>query len=136
MPELEHVQWLHLPCHCDLQKCKWFHMVSNSVHILIDVECFSVSRIVSHTKIWLNEMICLSWEQFVSRNGEKFVNLFLICAWTTPYSCIMAVWFIYLNKDVSYVWDIQGCFPKPGTCTCSCLDIVVLFYYMYSFLLL
>jgi len=75
-------------------------------------------------------------ESSLCLNGEKFVNLLLVYVWTTPYSCIMAVWFIYLNRDVSYVWDTQGCFPKPGTCTCSYLDIVVLFYYLYSFLLL
>lgn len=128
MAELEYVHWLRFPYHCDFQKCKWFHMVSNLVHILTHLECFSASRIISHAKVWLNGMICLSWEQFVSLNGEKFVNLLLVHVWATPYSCIMAVWFIYLNRDVSYVWDTQGCFPKPGTCTCSCLDIMVLFY--------
>jgi hypothetical protein len=136
MAELEHVRWLHLPCHCDFRKSKWFHVVSNSMRILTNSECFTASRIISHTKVWLNGMIYLSWEQFVSLNGEKFVNLLLVYLWTTPYSCIMAVWFIYLNRDVSYVWDTQGCFQKPGTCTCSCLDIMVLFYYVYSFLLL
>lgn len=136
MAELEHINWLSLPCHCDFQKCNWFHMVSNSVHVLADSECFRASRIISLTKLWRNVMIYLSWEQFVSLNGEKFVNLLLVHVWTTPYSCIMAVWLIYLNRGVSYVWDTQGCFPKPGTCTCSCLDIMVLFYYLYSFLLL
>jgi hypothetical protein len=100
---LEHVHWLHFPCHWDFQKCKWFHMVSDSVHILTHLEYFSASRIISHTKVWLNGMIYLSWEQFVSLNGEKFVNLLLVYVWATPYSCIMAVWFIYLNRDVSNV---------------------------------
>jgi hypothetical protein len=134
--DLEHVRWLHLPCYCDFQKCKWFHGMSNSVYILTHSECFSASRIISHTKVWLNGMIYLSWEQFVSLNGEIFVNLLLVYVRTTPYSCIMAVWFIYLNRDVSCVWDTQGCFPKAGTCTCSCLVIMVLLYYLYSFLLL
>lgn len=126
MAELEHVHWLHLPGCCDLQKCECCQVVSKFVHTLTLLRGFQ------------HQQHNLIHEDMAEWNVISFLRTVCVSAWgcvkyafgtcldssLLPYHGCM----VHLLKQTCFICQRHSrLFPEPRMCTCSCLDIMVLF---------
>jgi hypothetical protein len=118
------------------KKCKWLHLLLNSMCYLDTLKRFQHQQDnLTRFEIWLNETVSFLRALCVSAWAEVCLSAFGTCMDNSllPYHGCM----VHLLKYRCLICLTHSrLFPKPRMCACSCLDLVVLFYYLYSFLLL